>query len=209
VILSDPHVDALIRIMPPEHGADEQVDWEAVEARLGTRLPADYRAFMAVYGGGRIGGLVSIELPLAPDDFPQWEGTIAQETKNLRYHWEQDGGIPGVELGADAVLAWGVGCPNSDLLGWLMTSSDPDQWPVVVRRRHVSWGEPSFALFECGMATFLTRMMLAEFDECPLSDVSLWGNVEPFVHWREQDRRFKAGLDPITGEPDPYAGMFD
>ncbi|WP_158997322.1 hypothetical protein [Streptomyces aureus] len=48
----------------------------------------------------------------------------------------------------------------------------------------------------------------AEFDECPLSDLSLWGRVGTFVHHEEQERRFHAGLDPITGEPAPYAGMF-
>lgn len=47
-----------------------------------------------------------------------------------------------------------------------------------------------------------------EFDECPLSDLSLWGRVGTFVHHEEQERRFHAGLDPMTGEPAPYAGMF-
>ncbi|MFJ3654108.1 hypothetical protein ACIPPR_12435 [Streptomyces nigra] len=51
--------------------------------------------------------------------------------------------------------------------------------------------------------------MTAEFDACPLSDLSLWGRVGTFVHHEEQERRFYAGLDPVTGEPDPYAGMFD
>ncbi|MBM0257094.1 SMI1/KNR4 family protein [Micromonospora sp. 4G55] len=200
-------VDALTRIMPPTHGADEEVDWDAAEKQLSARLPADYRAFMAVYGGGSIGGQLSILLPL-PVDSVWGGGTIAGETPNLRHHWEEEGGVAGTELEADAVLAWGVGCSNPDLLGWLMSGSDPDQWPVVVYRRHVSWGEPSLALFECGMAEFLRRLLLGEFDKCPLSDVSLWGRIEPFVHWREQDRRFLAGLDPITGEPDPYADMF-
>ncbi|MGQ5262661.1 SMI1/KNR4 family protein [Micromonospora sp. ZYX-F-536] len=200
-------LDELVRIMPPTHGADEEVDWDAAEAQLNVRLPADYRAFMAVYGGGSIGGELNILLPLPVDSV--WSGgTIAGETPNLRYQWEAEGGVAGIDRGADAVLAWGVGCSNGDLLGWLMTGSDPDRWPVVVYRRHHAWGESSLALVECGMVEFVRRLLLAEFAGCPLSDVSLWGRIQPFVHWREQDRRFLAGLDPNTGEPDPYAGMF-
>jgi hypothetical protein len=53
----------------------------------------------------------------------------------------------------------------------------------------------------------LKRLLLAEPDECPLSDVFLWARVRPFVHWREQQRRFLAGMDPVTGETDQYADM--
>jgi hypothetical protein len=59
------------------------------------------------------------------------------------------------------------------------------------------------------MADSLRRLMTADGAECPLSDLSLWGHVGTFVHHEEQERRFHAGLDPMTGEPDPYAGMFD
>ncbi|MFJ6930479.1 hypothetical protein ACIQUP_24595 [Streptomyces nigra] len=45
-------IAALREILDPEWGADEHVDWPAVEAQLSTPLPADYRDFMAVYGGG-------------------------------------------------------------------------------------------------------------------------------------------------------------
>ncbi|WP_406466421.1 hypothetical protein OH738_39900 [Streptomyces hirsutus] len=87
-----------------------------------------------------------------------------------------------------------------------MTGPNPDQWPVIVWRGH---GNPRWALFNCGRAEFLRRLVTAEFDACPLSDLSLWGRVGAFVHHEEQERRFHAGLDPMTGEPDPYAGMFD
>jgi hypothetical protein len=35
-----------------------------------------------------------------------------------------EGGVPGIELGADRVLPWPSGC-NANELGWLMTGPDP------------------------------------------------------------------------------------
>ncbi|MGP8304491.1 SMI1/KNR4 family protein [Streptomyces inhibens] len=153
--------EALLRIMPNDYGADERVDWAAAEAQLGTSLPEDYRAFMAVYGGGSIDEL-GILSPIPTGD--GWQTSISDLTTGLRNLWDTDGGVPGIALGADRVLPWGSGC-NANELGWLMTGSAPDLWPVVVWRRHES---PHWALFECGMAEFLRRLMTAEFDECPL-----------------------------------------
>jgi hypothetical protein len=194
-------VEALQRILHSQWGADEQVDWSAAEAALGTALPSDYRGFMAVYGGGGIDEL-SILPPLPTGN--GWQGSITGHVEEFRELWAMEGGVPGIQLGADRVLPWASGC-NANELGWLMTGPDPDQWPVVVWRRH---DRPHWALFDCGMAAFLRCLMTADFDECPLSDLGLWGHVGTFIHHEEQERRFHAGLDPMTGEPDPYAGMF-
>jgi hypothetical protein len=195
-----PAVQELLQIMPADHGADEQLDWPLVEEALGVRLPSDYMSFMAVYGGGGIGdGGLGVLTPLSVD-YPQWDPESIQSlTPTLRYIWDVKDGVPGVSLGPDAVLAWGFGA-NANDLGWLMAGPDPDNWPVVAARRH---GSPYLAMFDCGMVDFIRRLMLAEFDECPLSDASLWGRPSPFVHWREQQRRWLAGLNPATGEPDP------
>jgi hypothetical protein len=67
---------------------------------------------------------------------------------------------------------------NANELGW---------------RRQIRYGDSRWALFDCGMVDFL---------------VALWGVTAPFVHWREQQRRWLAGLDPETGEPDPYVQDF-
>ena len=75
-------------------------------------------------------------------------------------------------------------------------------------RRQISYGDTRWKLFDCGMVDFLVKMMRAEFDECPLGDASLWGKTAPFVHWREQQRRRLAGLNPETGEPDPIVQDF-
>ncbi|MGW6055466.1 SMI1/KNR4 family protein [Streptomyces sp. NPDC055189] len=195
-------VEALQQTLPSDWGADEQVDWAAAEAQLGASLPSDYRDFMAIYGGGCIDDL--IVLPPLPTG-NGWGASIAGHAVGFHELWATEGGAPGVELGADRVLPWGSG-GNANELGWLMAGPNPDQWPVIVWRRH---DDPRWALIDCGMAEFLRRLMAAEFDECPLSDLSLWGRVGTFVHHEEQERRFHAGLDPMAGEPNPYADMFD
>ncbi|MFG3495378.1 SMI1/KNR4 family protein [Streptomyces sp. NPDC047928] len=198
------HVTALAEIMPPEHGADEQVDWAAAEARWGTRFPADYRAFMALYGGGGINGEAGVLLPL-PEPGIQWPpGDIAEETANARRAWRAQGHRSGLDIDPDDILAWGV-TAGPDILCWLTADPDPDRWPVLVAGRHT----PSpFMLHDCGMAEFLRRLLTDEFDDSAVSIVFWDGTPPRFVHWREEQRRWLAGLDPVTGEPDPYAGTY-
>ncbi|MEV6651210.1 SMI1/KNR4 family protein [Streptomyces sp. NPDC051219] len=199
----NPHVRALAELMPPVHGADEQVDWAAAEAVWNTRFPADYMAFMAAYGGGGINGEAGVLLPL-PQQGPQWEpGCIASETANARYAWETDGGRSSLGIDPDAILAWGV-TAGPDILCWLTTDEDPDRWPVLVVGRHTS---SRFTVHPYGMTEFLCKLFLDNFEECPVSLV-FWDGAPPrFVHWREEQRRWQAGLNPDTGEPDPYAGV--
>ncbi|MFF0549981.1 hypothetical protein ACFYUL_13575 [Streptomyces sp. NPDC004311] len=201
-----PDVEALLRIVPAEHRGEEAIDWTAAETALGTKLPSDYVSFLDTYGVGDIEELVI--LPPLPIDVPHLSDChIGGMSEGLRWVWEEEGGVPGVSAGPEAVLPWGTGC-NANEMAWLMTDADPDKWPVVAWRRQVSYGESRWAIFDCGMVRFLTRMMLAEFDDCPLGDASLWGRPGGFVSWREQRRRLVAGLDPLTGEPNPYAHMY-
>lgn len=191
-----PDVADLLTLVPLDHPGGERFDWEAVAAALGTRLPADYVSFMDTYGVGDIGNMVI--LPPVPIHGPSYH--IAGSCEIQRTLWREDG----LTARPEDILPWGSGC-NANELAWLMTGSDPDAWPVVAWRRH---GYPYWARFDCGMVRFVTRLLRAEFDECPLSDASLWGRPLPFVSWREQRRRMVAGLDRLTAEPDPYAEMF-
>lgn len=201
-----PDVAVLLDLVPADFAGGERIDWAAAEAALGTGLPSDYKALLDTYGMGDIGDLVI--LPPLPSDLRGYEGChIKGHTDGLRELWETDKGVPGVTLGAAAVLPWGSGM-NANEMAWLMNDPDPDRWPVVAWRRQHAWNESSWALFDCGMVQFLTRMMLGRFDACPLGDASLWNRTDVFVSWRERERRLAAGLDPLTGEPDPYAHMF-
>ncbi|MCX4792165.1 SMI1/KNR4 family protein [Streptomyces sp. NBC_01221] len=197
---------ALTVVMPPHDGADEQVDWDAIRRAWGVGFPSDYIAFMNTYGAGGIDGALSVVAPEAstqPADSPHLGG-MAAETANMRHMWESEGGPDEVDAGPDSVVAWGVSC-GADILGWLTVDHDPNKWPVVVWERH---GWPHWKIYDCGMVEFLRRLFTKGFDECPLSDASLWGESSPhFVHWREERRRWESGVDPYTGEPDPYFGM--
>ncbi|CAM5287601.1 SMI1/KNR4 family protein [Streptomyces badius] len=201
-----PDVAVLLDLVPADFAGGEQIDWAAAEATLGTELPSDYKALLDTYGVGDIGDLII--LPPLPSDVPGWdECHIGSMTDGLRGFWEDRGGVPHVTLGSEAVLPWGSGM-NANEMAWLTNDPDPDKWPVIAWRRQHSWGESPWALFDCNMVQFITRMMLGQFDACPLGDASLWKRTGAFVSWREQDRRFRAGLDPATGEPDPYAEMY-
>ncbi|MDW6060096.1 SMI1/KNR4 family protein [Streptomyces sp. FXJ1.4098] len=46
-------------LMDPQADAGDTVDWTAVEERLGTTLPEDFRRFLAATGPGRSTGCSS------------------------------------------------------------------------------------------------------------------------------------------------------
>ncbi|MFE6334245.1 hypothetical protein ACFVOK_13635 [Streptomyces sp. NPDC057798] len=94
---------------------------------------------------------------------------------------------------------------SADILCWDASGTDPGAWPVLVLDRV----EGLWSRYDCGMAGFLTRLLRAEFDECPLGDLSLRGRGSAvFLMVSEYQRRLEQGLDPWTGKPDPCAGSY-
>ncbi|MFJ9460807.1 SMI1/KNR4 family protein [Kitasatospora sp. NPDC101447] len=194
-----------MQVMSAENGCDEEIDWPTVEAELGRRLPADYKAFMAVYGGGGIDGDVSILLPTAPaDEGFAGPGTIPEETVNVRHVWEREGGRSALDVDPFDLLAWGA-TSGPDIMCWLTKDSDPDRWPVAVCRR----SDPIFHVHRFGMVEFLRRLGLREFETWPLYlSPNFLGTPPTYIHWRLEQTRWTAGLDPLTGEPAPDRNSF-
>lgn len=191
------------RIMPSPPGAGDSVDRDAVEASWGTRFPGDYKEFMAEYGEGAIDDYLSLmapEIHVGPGGEFSCMG-MQQESANAEDVWRAAGRGPAE---TPRLIAWGADS-SADILCWPATDSDPDKWPVVVWGR----GDARGTEYPCGMVEFLCRLFRAEFDECPLGAVSLWGvGSARFLPREEEQRLRKAGISPWTGEPDPYAGMF-
>ncbi|MER5214350.1 SMI1/KNR4 family protein [Streptomyces sp. NPDC002838] len=191
-----PGTAALAQVVPTTHGVDERIGWSELEEIWGTRFPADYVAFMKVYGAGELSEAIGILLPVPrPDAYSDGSG-LRNETANARGTWEMCGGRAALDVDPDSILAWGV-TSGADIYCWLTTGDNPDLWPVLVCGRHTN---PLFQVHPFGMAEFLRRLLTdEEFQEETISVVL---PREPsFVNWREEKRRLEAGLDPSTGEP--------
>ncbi|MEV8038049.1 SMI1/KNR4 family protein [Streptomyces sp. NPDC086182] len=195
--------DTLRQLMPSRPGAGDAVDWTAVEHSWGTGFPRDYQEFITLYGAGAVDDYLSFHLPevrAAEGVEPTYQG-MEDETLNALHFWEYKAPEGS---GQSGLIAWGVDS-SADILCWRVTGSDPDAWPVVV------WNQDDGVWLEypCGLAEFLCRVFRAEFDECPLGSVNLWGNASPrFLHHEEAARLRSQGIDPWTGESDPFAHMF-
>ncbi|WP_110945712.1 SMI1/KNR4 family protein [Streptomyces avicenniae] len=194
----------ILEMMPPSPNAGESIDWSQIAGSWGTEFPNDYRGFVDTYGLGTIEEFLVVFVP-EPGRLP--EGfDMRSESKNVRQVWSEDirrRGAEGVQ--GDHLIAWGADA-GADILCWDASVPDPNTWPVVVFRRQ---GIQHWRRYECGMIQFLTSTFLGRLGENPLSGTHLWCNSNPrFLHQRDEELSLARGIDPWTGEPDPYAGMF-
>ncbi|MFB8242070.1 SMI1/KNR4 family protein [Kitasatospora purpeofusca] len=202
-----PDIERLGKVMSPKHGADERVDWAAARASWGVDFPEDYRAFMALCGSGSISDEAEILAP-APVG-TTLVSSMADTTADARHLWRMEGGRSVLDVESNHILAWG-GTSGPDLLCWLTADKDPDRWPVLVIGRHT---RPMFTVHPFGMAEFLRRLLCEDstgWERWPLSigGTLLTKPAPSFVHWQVQEDRWKAGLDPATGEPSRYPDGF-
>lgn len=113
------------------------VAWEEVEARLGTRLPADYKAFVDRYGTGAVGDFLWVLTPSTSNEFLNFfdKGRVMLDGyRQLRDEWPREYPFSAYPE-PNGLLPWAV-TDNGDELYWL-TGPDPDKWPTIVISRGV------------------------------------------------------------------------
>jgi len=125
-------VDAIRQLVGPPTSpidAPDAAGWVAVEARLGVRLPTDYKRFVSAYGSGSFDDFrLQVLNFAAPED---WE-SVTSDYQPLLDEWvEMEMLPPGTPVfpQSGGALTWGTN-GFGDTLVW-MTEGEPDSWPTV------------------------------------------------------------------------------
>jgi hypothetical protein len=112
-----------------------RVDWPAIEAALGTRLPSDYKEVVDLFGAGSFDEYFELAVPGGPG---------AGRNPWKRY---------GPDLASGGLVPWGWSEYELGLM-WSTGATDPDEWTVVTQ----SEGDDE-QQFDCGAAEFILRML--------------------------------------------------
>ena len=126
-------VDGVVAVTGWDTDRARTVDWAAVETRLGTGLPADYKRLAEIFGGaGAFDGYLQLHVPDAPFDssdivrHTEWLGEWAR-TRGSDL-WEPYPVYPA----PGGLLQW-AGTEQADGFYWLTGDPDPDKWPVLAK----------------------------------------------------------------------------
>jgi SMI1-KNR4 cell-wall len=149
-------LEELCRVLPPPGApAHAEGDWSAVEAKLSTPLPGDYKGFIARYGSGKIADRLRIRSPFAPDD--AWFSWVTR-TLGAADALRALGFFPlPVFPAASGLLPWGS-TDEGGILYW-ETGEAPDAWPVVVMAER----GPEHDRFDGTMSAFLVALFTGRF----------------------------------------------
>ncbi|MFG2249820.1 SMI1/KNR4 family protein [Spirillospora sp. NPDC048823] len=156
-----PWVDRLAAITGGPSSPPPPPDWAAVESRLGTPLPSDYRRLVEVFGcDGRFDVFFRV---CDPDELiDRWQDYAGDDPAA--------GGLPGFPL-PGGLIPWSDN-EHHETFFWITDGPDPDRWPVYAVNE-----TDEGTRFECTATEFLFRQMTDP--ECPF-----YSAAEYFTgHW--------------------------
>jgi len=151
------YIDDIIKVMPPVNNpldVPTQSQWIAIEGKLGTGLPDDYKEFIQTYGTGKVDDFLYVFTPFSVNEnlnlFDQLklQSDVLVELKsygeNVPYKI-----FPEVE----GVIPFAI-TDNGDVLFW-KTSTEPNDWTVLVNEAR----SPDWEKYEMSMSKFLSEIV--------------------------------------------------
>jgi hypothetical protein len=125
-------LEQLIALVPPPEAPvhpGSMADFAAIEDKLGSRLPIDFKRLITTYGKGGWLEFYAIINPLDPRDEAHWfDGTYMQIFRSSRRDFPQFHPYP-IWPDVGGLLPWG-GHENGGDMFWL-TDGEPDMWPTI------------------------------------------------------------------------------
>lgn len=123
------------------------------------KFPADFRAFVSLYGDGFIDGFLCVFNPFSVNRFVNFEEQMHARLLALREHHASIGeALPYPLFPAPAGLVPLGTTDNGDVMYW-ETKGQPDDWTVLIQESRLA----EFDCFNGGMVEFLQRVLAKEF----------------------------------------------
>lgn len=143
------HVPSDPTEVPPSCG------WDALEGRMGTALPQDYKLFIHEFGSGRIDRFLWIFNPFSANPYLNLEHALKTQTaalSELRTYGEE---IPFACFPeSEGILPFAI-TDNGDVLYWI-TAGSPCHWTVIVNEAR----GPEWQHFKMPFSEFLAGLLI-------------------------------------------------
>ncbi|MGW2583857.1 hypothetical protein ACWCYZ_21405 [Streptomyces virginiae] len=148
-------VPGLLRLRRRERAV---FDWHAIEERIGTALPSDFKALTEWYPAFELDDFLGLCSPL-PGEEGDWATACAREFAGEGPELRPD------ELASTVLMLWG-NSKEGDEFFWSVLGDDPDHWPVTVGSHNSAWWH-----YEGGMVQFLAELCDKSLDPWALPTV--------------------------------------
>jgi hypothetical protein len=149
-------VDRIVAVTGWDAAPTHPVDWAAVENRLRTPLPGDYKRLAELFGYGAFDHFLQLSVPNPDARFPSSD--IVRHTARLAQWAKEHGSRPWEPYdlfpAPGGLLQW-ADTEQAHKFYWLTEGTDPDKWPIMSTEHDpCAWER-----FDGSTAEFVYRML--------------------------------------------------